>query len=402
MGKEKDYKSAAGTILWMIITAVVVFLVTSFQYTKMSLGNEVYDYYSDVSSSGDYDFDKLKKVLEIIDKEYLYSYDLEKIEEGAISGMLDALGDPYTAYYNVENTKNFLVETEGEYEGIGIYLTMDTEYELPIVLAVFKNSPAAEAGVLPGDYILEIEGESTKDKLLEEISTKVKGRPNTKVKIKFGRYDDNENYEEIEKEITRKKIETNYFEDKILENNIGYISFEAFDEHAEEHFNDAYNKLVNKNEVEGLIIDLRNNSGGIVDVAEAIVDKIVPLGNITYIVDKEGNKEYINSDSECIKIPLVVLINENSASAAEIMAAAVQDHSVGEIVGTTSYGKGLVQKFKSLGDGTYVKITISEYFSPNGKKINGVGVVPDVIVEDDKNTEEDEQLLKAIEIINQM
>ncbi len=402
MGKEKDYKSAAGTILWMIITAVVVFLVTSFQYTKMSLGNEVYDYYSDVSSSGDYDFDKLKKVLEIIDKEYLYSYDLEKIEDGAISGMLDALGDPYTAYYNVENTKNFLVETEGEYEGIGIYLTMDTEYELPIVLAVFKNSPAAEAGVLPGDYILEIEGESTKDKLLEEISTKVKGRPNTKVKIKFGRYDDNENYEEIEKEITRKKIETNYFEDKILENNIGYISFEAFDEHAEEHFNDAYNKLVNKNEVEGLIIDLRNNSGGIVDVAEAIVDKIVPLGNITYIVDKEGNKEYINSDSECIKIPLVVLINENSASAAEIMAAAVQDHSVGEIVGTTSYGKGLVQKFKSLGDGTYVKITISEYFSPNGKKINGVGVVPDVIVEDDKNTEEDEQLLKAIEIINQM
>ena len=386
----------------MIITAVVVFLVTSFQYTKMSLGNEVYDYYSDVSSSGDYDFDKLKKVLEIIDKEYLYSYDLEKIEDGAISGMLDALGDPYTAYYNVENTKNFLVETEGEYEGIGIYLTMDTEYELPIVLAVFKNSPAAEAGVLPGDYILEIEGESTKDKLLEEISTKVKGRPNTKVKIKFGRYDDNENYEEIEKEITRKKIETNYFEDKILENNIGYISFEAFDEHAEEHFNDAYNKLVNKNEVEGLIIDLRNNSGGIVDVAEAIVDKIVPLGNITYIVDKEGNKEYINSDSECIKIPLVVLINENSASAAEIMAAAVQDHSVGEIVGTTSYGKGLVQKFKSLGDGTYVKITISEYFSPNGKKINGVGVVPDVIVEDDKNTEEDEQLLKAIEIINQM
>lgn len=402
MGKEKDYKSAAGTILWMIITAVVVFLVTSFQYTKMSLGNEVYDYYSDVSSSGDYDFDKLKKVLEIIDKEYLYSYDLEKIEDGAISGMLDALGDPYTAYYNVENTKNFLVETEGEYEGIGIYLTMDTEYELPIVLAVFKNSPAAEAGVLPGDYILEIEGESTKDKLLEEISTKVKGRPNTKVKIKFGRYDDNENYEEIEKEITRKKIETNYFEDKILENNIGYISFEAFDEHAEEHFNDAYNKLVNKNEVEGLIIDLRNNSGGIVDVADAIVDKIVPLGNITYIVDKEGNKEYINSDSECIKIPLVVLINENSASAAEIMAAAVQDHSVGEIVGTTSYGKGLVQKFKSLGDGTYVKITISEYFSPNGKKINGVGVVPDVIVEDDKNTEEDEQLLKAIEIINQM
>ncbi len=402
MGKEKDYKSAAGTILWMIITAVVVFLVTSFQYTKMSLGNEVYDYYSDVSSSGDYDFDKLKKVLEIIDKEYLYSYDLEKIEDGAISGMLDALGDPYTAYYNVENTKNFLVETEGEYEGIGIYLTMDTEYELPIVLAVFKNSPAAEAGVLPGDYILEIEGESTKDKLLEEISTKVKGRPNTKVKIKFGRYDDNENYEEIEKEITRKKIETNYFEDKILENNIGYISFEAFDEHAEEHFNDAYNKLVNKNEVKGLIIDLRNNSGGIVDVAEAIVDKIVPLGNITYIVDKEGNKEYINSDSECIKIPLVVLINENSASAAEIMAAAVQDHSVGEIVGTTSYGKGLVQKFKSLGDGTYVKITISEYFSPNGKKINGVGVVPDVIVEDDKNTEEDEQLLKAIEIINQM
>lgn len=160
--------------------------------------------------------------------------------------------------------------------------------------------------------------------------------------------------------------------------------------------------MIKKNKIKGLIIDLRDNPGGLLTAASEIADELLPTGVITYTVDKKGNKEYIYSDSKCINMPIVVIVNENSASASEITAAAIKDADNGKVVGTTSYGKGLVQEFKSLRDGTYVKVTICEYFSPKGNKINKIGVEPDYVVEDDPETENDEQLDKAVEVIKEM
>lgn len=403
MGEEnKKENYTIKTVLWMIITALLVFIITSFHYQKISLGRDNINYYS---ASGDQfnggnEFEKLKKVYHILQDDFLFDYDLETLEDAAISGMLEALEDPYTTYFTRTQAENFLLETtEGEYEGIGIYLSIDVSKNLAIVLLPIKNSPAAEAEVLPGDYIIEIDGKNVTDSSLEEIASLIKGEKNSTVKIKFRRYDDEEKYTEFEKEIVRRSVDLNPFEYKILEGNIGYISFESFDERTYDQFKNAYREMENK--ISGLIIDLRGNPGGLLDSAKNILDEILPTGVITYTVDKNGNKEYLYSDSKCISIPVVVLVNENSASAAEITAAAIKDWENGTVVGATTFGKGLVQALKRLGDGTYVKVTISEYFSPNGEKINQIGVVPDYEVEDDKETEEDEQLQKAIEIMKE-
>ena len=403
MGEEnKKEKHVLETILWMIITALVVFIITSFYYQKTSLGSDNISYYtaSGDNFSGGNEFDKLKKVYHILKKDFLFDFEVEKLEDAAISGMLDALEDPYTTYFTKSEAENFLLETtEGEYEGIGIYLSIDVSKNLAIVLLPIKNSPAAEAGVLPGDYIIEVGGKDVTNATIEEVAALIKGEKGSIVNIKFRRYDDEENYTEFEKEIERRSVDLNPFEYEIMEGNIGYIAFESFDDRTYTQFKNAYKDM--EDSVKGLIIDLRGNPGGLLDCAKEILDEILPTGVITYTVDKNGNKEYLYSDSKCISIPVVVLVNENSASAAEITAAAIKDWDNGTVVGTTSFGKGLVQALRRLGDGTYVKVTISEYFSPNGEKINEIGVIPDYEVEDDKETEEDEQLQKAIEIMKE-
>ena len=207
--------------------------------------------------------------------------------------------------------------------------------------------------------------------------------------------------EEIEKTLKRRKVELTSFKSEVLDNNIGYITFASFDENVTEKFNEAYKELFQKKKVKGLILDLRDNPGGLLDVAVSVADAILPTGKIVYTVDKDGKEETEYSDSRCVDVPIVVLVNGNSASASEIMAAAIKDYG-GTIVGTTTYGKGLVQKLINLLDGTYVKVTISEYFSPNGNKINKIGVEPDVVVEDNLETKEDEKLQAAIEEITKL
>lgn len=400
MGEEKQVKkSSVETIIWMIITAIIVFLVTSYQYTKMTLENkEIFNVNYTYSGDG---FKKLEKVYSIIEKDYLYDYDIEKLEEGAINGMLEALDEPYTSYFNESDTESFLTETEGEYEGIGVYISFDTSKDLVIVLTPIKNSPAFNAGVLPGDYITEINGESVKGASIEEVAAVMKGKKGSTVKIKFLRYTSETEYEEFEKEIQRASVDLSAFGYDVLEENIGYISFESFDEKVYDQFKKAYREMVNEKKIKGLIIDLRDNGGGLLTTATDVIDELLPEGVITYTVDKKGKKEYLYSDSRATKLPLVVLVNENSASASEIMAAAIKDSDNGVVVGTTTFGKGLVQEFKSLRDGTYVKVTISEYFSPKGNKINEIGVEPNYIVEQDKETSEDEQLQKAIDVMKE-
>lgn len=412
---NKNKVSVWNTILWMIITGLVVFIITSYHYTSQILGiGDVFGNQASINNIGfingniaykrtsGENFPKLEKVFSVVKEQYLYDFDMEKLEEGAINGMLDALDDPYTSYFNLNDTENFLTETEGEYDGIGVYIAYDTSNDTVIVLSPIKNSPADKAGVLPGDYILEIDEKKVVGSTIEEVAKEIKGKRNSEVVIKFRRYTSKTEYEDFEKTIPRESIDLSAFSYKVLDGNIGYISFESFDEKIYDNFSKAYKQLRNKNKVNGLIIDIRNNGGGLFNEAVKIIDDIIPTGTITYTVDKYGNKQTEYSDSEEIDIPLVVLVNENSASASEIMAGAIKDFEKGKIVGKTTYGKGLVQSFKSLLDGTYLKITISEYFSPKGNKINKNGVTPDVEVENDKETEGDEQLDKAIEVLNDL
>ena len=399
--KEEKKISVGYTIIWMIITAALVYVAMSYSYTKAALEND--EYYSSLYALKAYsgDFEKLKRVMGVIESDYLMEYDMQELEEGAIRGLLEALGDPYTSYYNKSQTQSFLTETEGDYVGVGLYITVDIEKNTVIVLSPVDGSPADEAGVLPGDYITEINGIDMVGVSLEEVASRLKGINGSTVDVKFLRYNKSGETEIIEKTLERRKVELTTFEYDVLEGNIGYISFSSFDENVTEKFKKAYNELFKKQKVKGLILDLRDNPGGLLNVATDVADRLVPMGKIVYTVDKTGKEEAIFSDSSYLDLPIVVLVNGNSASASEIVAAAIKDYG-GKIIGETTYGKGLVQEFKSLRDGTYVKVTISEYFSPTGTRINKIGVEPHIVIEDNLETENDEQLEKAIQEIKAM
>ena len=328
---------------------------------------------------------------------------MEDLEDGAIHGMVEALGDPYSSYFNKEETTDFLEDGLSEYVGVGITVTYGNEIEWPMVVSIVDGSMATEAGVKPGDYIYGIGDETlNSDITLEELSSKLKGPEGTTVKVTFVRINEEGNQDKYTATLERRKIVLKPVEYKIIDDNIGYIQLLSFDSGEDLKFISAYNELIKEKNAKGIIIDIRNNPGGLLTCALKIADTLLPNGVITYTVDKNGNQQFNYSDSECTDVPIVVLVNGNSASASEVLSAAIKDYGIGKIVGEKTFGKGLVQAFSGLGDGTYIKLTIAEYFSPNGTKINKVGVIPDVEIKDDENTQEDEQLQKAIEVMNEL
>ena len=394
--------------LFEMFLIVACAIALTYTITNLKVRHEVFaydDYEYDTES-----FEKLFRVKTILDKKYLRDYDDEKLVEGAINGMLEAVGDPYTTYFNKEDSEQFLIETEGEYEGVGIYVSYDTNKKLVIVLTPIEGSPAAEAGILPGDYIEYVDGKDVTSSSLDEVADMLKGEAGSSVKIGIIRLNEEKEAERLEKVLTRRKVNIDPVVEKVYEGNIGYIKLSSFDETTDREFKDVYNDLIKKKKVEGLILDLRNNPGGLLDVATEITDILVPKGKIVITKDKEGLEETVYSGSSKIKVPLVVLINEGSASASEVLAGAVQDYGVGKIIGTKSYGKGVVQTLLGLRDGTYLKVTISEYFSPKGNKIDGQGITPDIEVslpEDitsyyNLELEDDTQLQKAIDELKKM
>lgn len=355
-------------------------------------------------------FEKLSYVRGMLKEKYLRDIDDEKLIEGAINGMLEALEDPYTTYFNEEDAEQFLIETEGEYDGVGIYVSYDKAKKMVIVLTPIEGSPAAEAGLKPGDYIEFVNDQDVTSATLEEVSDMLKGKAGSDVKVGIVRYDAEKNITRFERVLTRRKINIDPVVEKIYEDNIGYIKLTSFDETTYSEFYNAYRELTKNKKINGLIIDLRNNPGGLLDVATNIADILVPKGKIVYTVNKAGLKETIYSNTNRINIPLVVIINEGSASASEVLAGAVKDYGVGKIVGVKSYGKGVVQTLSGLKDGTFIKITTNEYFSPNGNKIDGEGITPDVEIElpEDVDSyynlefEKDTQLQTAIEELKKM
>lgn len=345
--------------------------------------------------------EKLSVLKGLIDENYIGDVDEEALEEGIYKGYIQGLEDPYSVYYNEEETKDLYETTEGEYSGIGAVLSRDLESGVITLVQIYEGSPAAKAGLKDNDILTKVGDIEVTGMDLSEVVTYIKGEKGTDVDLTVLRGED---AEEITVTATRDTVEAQTVKYEMLEGQTGYLSVSEFDSVTYAQYEEALNELTDQG-MTGLIVDLRNNPGGNLNTVCEMLDLVLPKGTIVYTEDKDGKRETATSDDEHqINVPMVVLVNGNSASASEIYAGAVQDYGIGKIVGTQTYGKGVVQQIFDLGDGTSVKLTIAEYFTPNGRNIDGEGITPDVEVEyeaDENNPEADNQLEKALEVMKE-
>lgn len=394
--RESIYK----IIMLVVLVAIVTFVVTSifvYNYLRSDEGAKYVIVQGTDTSNIDQTLSGIKK---IIDSKYLGEVNEGDMIAGAIKGYVDGLNDPYTEYYTPEEMQEIETEVMGNFVGIGIYMTVNTEDNTIVIISPIKDTPAEKAGLLPGDIISKVDDISYTGEQMTLAASKIKGEEGTTVKLEIIR-----DGETLDFEIKRETIKINHVEGEMLENNIGYISFYTFDEGSAEEFKTKLLELKNQG-MKNLIIDIRNNGGGIVDEALKIADYILEKGNTTLItVDKNQNEEISYSDNDPIikDIPIIVLTNEGTASASEILAGALKDNGKAQIVGTKTYGKGVIQQLMTLLDGSGLKITTNEYFTPNRNKINEVGIEPDVVVENEgeetiQEKSKDAQLQKAIEL----
>lgn len=323
--------------------------------------------------------------LEIIEKaisEYYYQKDVstEDMIDGMYQGVVASLGDPYSTYYTEEDLEDLMQQTEGIYYGIGAYVGMDAQTGMAYISGVFEGTPAEESGLRDGDVIYMVNEEPMQGLELSEIVGKIKGEEGTKVHLTVYREGESD-YLQID--VERRKIESPTVKYELYDNKTGYIQITEFDEITVSQFQDAMTELNNEG-MKGLILDLRANPGGNLSAVVEIARQLLPEGLIVYTEDRDGNRTEYSCDGENVfDKPLVVLINGYSASASEILAGAIKDYGIGELIGTTTFGKGIVQKVMSLSDGTALKLTVSTYFTPKGNNIHGIGVEPDEVYEFD-------------------
>ncbi len=350
--------------------------------------------------------EKIGQIEEVINQNYLNEVDEEEIEAGIYKGMISGLGDPYAAYYTQDELKALRESTSGAYQGIGAKLSQDPDSGAIQVVTCFEGTPAQKAGLLPGDILYTVNGTEVTGKDLTDVVSMIKTAEGDQVHIQVAR-DGEKDYLDFDVERSEVSVPTVAY--KMMDNNIGYVAISEFDEVTAKQFQDALADL-DEQGMEKLIIDLRNNLGGLLDTCCEMLRQILPEGRIVYTEDKDGNQEEYNCDgAHAFKKPLVVLVNGYSASAAEIFSGAVKDYGIGTLVGTKTFGKGIVQRIVGLQDGTAVKLTISKYFTPNGTDIHQKGIEPDVTVELDESLknkvtiteEEDNQLQKAISILQE-
>lgn len=396
--KQLIYKFIFALVFVMCITIIVTFYATI-----TNLKNNAYPgFEEELSSSDENDIDnisrKLKSFRKIINQYYIGDIDEDKIVNETIKGYINGLGDEYSEYMTSEDWDDYQANALGNYVGIGIYMAENSSGNIVIVQPI-EGSPAEEKGLLAGDIIAEVNGQSTVGMTTSEVATKVKGEAGTTVNLKILRDE-----EILTFDVERKEIKVYHVKNEMLENNIGYIKLSTFDEDCSIEFENAFNELQNKG-AKKLIVDLRDNTGGLVDEALTIADMMVEKDKTLLLtVDSKDNKEVTTSENEpIINMDIVVLVNEYSASASEILVGALKDNNEATIVGTKTYGKGVIQNVIQMGDGSVLKLTTAEYFTPNEIKINKVGIQPDVevkLIEEEKGQEEiDEQLNKAIELL---
>ena len=349
----------------------------------------------------DFFVSKMELLANLVDQYYMNDISVEDMRDGAYKGLLAGLGDPYTCYYTAEEYTALLESTSGTYSGIGAVVQQDLRTMYITIVKPYVDGPAYNAGMLPGDIIYMVDDVDVTGMEVDNVVTMMKGPEGTVVKVTVIREGESE---PVELTITRATIEIESIEYEMLDRNIGYILVSSFDEPTAGQFKAAIEDLQAQG-MEGLVIDLRDNPGGLLNAVVEMLDYILPKGMIVYTEDKYGNREeYRGTDKEILEMPIAVMINGNSASASEIFAAAMQDYEAATLVGTTSYGKGIVQSILPMTDGTAVKITVSRYFTPNGVCIHGAGVTPDMEVELDDELkqlvqiphEKDNQLAVAI------
>ena len=345
-------------------------------------------------------FDHVQKIVRtvtLIENNYLWESDAETLTNGAVKGMLDSLGDKYTTYIDAETFNGFMEQVSGEVYGIGIHTAEDEDGQF-VILSPMKDSPAEQAGIKAGDIIKAIDGKSTENMTLDMAVSLMRGRPDTSVDITVNRDGAEETFSVKRFKLGSIKTVTGM----ILEEqpDIAYVHINEFSVQTGKEFAEEINALLNEN-FRGLILDLRNNGGGEVNAAVDVARVFVPSGPIVHVVSGNGKVDTKNATEAQLEIPLVVLVNGNTASASEILSGALKESGVATLVGTQTFGKGLVQGVYLFSDGTAMKITEAKYLTPKQNDINGVGIKPDVIVDLPEDAQVDTQLEKAIEILNQ-
>ncbi len=350
---------------------------------------------------------KIKLLESVIDEAYYYDdkVSIDDLQEGVYKGLVSALGDPYSEYYTKEELEEVVNSNKGVAYGIGAYISLNKQWNMAMINNVMEESPAQEAGLMAGDVIIEVDGESTQGMSVSQVVSLVKGREGTTVRLTVYR-EGEADYLEIDA-VRGKLIEATTVNSGMLEgtDHIGYVRIIEFDGVTVDQYAEAM-AVLKEEGMKALVLDLRSNPGGDVNAVVEIARKILPKGMIVYTEDKYGNrKEYTCDGDREFDLPLAVLVNEYSASASEILAGAVQDYKTGTLIGTTTYGKGIVQQIQRLEDGTAIKLTISAYYTPLGRNIHGIGITPDIELEYDYEAYEaegiDNQVEKAIEILEE-
>lgn len=355
----------------------------------------------------EYVLERINEVKKMIDKNYYKNADDYDVLIGMLKGAVSSLNDPYSYYMTEEEYKKFNEETDGEFAGLGIYVSGSIDDNLITVVAPMKGTPADRAGLKTDDKIIKINGQDfTADKMDDAVSI-MRGKPGEKVKITILRRDENGKAKFIDFEIVREIIKVQTVSSKLLKNNIGYIHITGFDTPTYNDFNKQYKEL-KKQGMSKLILDLRNNPGGLLSTSTEVVNTFLDGGLIMYTLDKQNNKQTINATKGADDVKIAVLVNKGSASASEIVAGALKDRKRATIIGTQTFGKGIVQTVYNMPDGEGLKLTTSAYYTPSGVNIHGKGIAPDINIELNKevksisidNLNKDNQIQKAIEILN--
>lgn len=348
---------------------------------------------------------KIDELMSYIDLYYNDDCDEDDIRNAIYAGTLEGLGDPYSVYYTADEYKDMQISTSGKYYGIGAALGQDAKTKEVTISKVYEGTPAEEAGLRDGDQIVKVNDTVSTSEELSDLVQKIRGEEGTTVHLKIYRVSTKKTFEV---DVERKNVELPSITSKMLDGGIGYIQISEFQSKTEEQFKSALADL-KKQGMKSLIVDVRSNPGGLITAAANILDQILPKGTVVYTEDKYGKREDYTSDSKCLKCPIAVLVNENSASASEIFAGAIKDYNYGTLIGTKTFGKGIVQTVFPLEDGDAVKITTAKYYTPKGNYIHGVGIEPDINLTYKYSGPEDEtydmkydnQVQKAIKVLTE-
>lgn len=400
---DKIASGVVGALLGALLTLLVMIpLVFTLQKGDQQPSDEQQNMLVTDENSPFYglDTEKMQEILAYLDAYFLYDdeVDVETLENAILQGLMGGLGDDYAYYYDEEEFKELLESNEGSYYGIGVQVSQNLETNVITVTHVFRNSPALEAGMKEGDVIVAVAGLDIRQMLIDDVVGLIKGEAGSKVEIVVYRESIGEN---VTMQVERRQVEQDFVYWEMLEDQIGYIELIQFAGNASDQFAEALKDLAAQG-MEGLVLDLRGNPGGLLNSVLDIAAQVLPGGTVLTIKSNYTKDEVHKVDPSGFDYPLVVLVDGYSASAAEVLSGAIQDYGVGTLVGTTTYGKGIVQQIIPLSDGTTgIKFTTSDYYTPNGRNIHGIGIEPDVVIEYDMDSETDNQLEKAIDVLKE-